>query len=165
MRVKDFVYNLEKKKEDDVAKFVEKHLKTHYISYSRKMSEAELIVKHSSTVEVDGKETFRVSSPMRWMLFVLAVLRNYTTLELNAENLVEDFDALDKSGAIETLFAVIGKDIDTFNTVLNMVHDDYLTNERDVVSYIEHKLEAVSKLIDEIDLTAIEEAAKAVQNS
>ena len=163
MRVKDFVYNLEKKKEDDVAKFVEKHLKTHYISYSRKMSEAELIVKHSSTVEVNGKEVFRVSSPMRWMLFVLAVLRNYTTLELNAENLVEDFDALDKSGAIETLFAVIGKDIDTFNTVLTMTYDDYATNERDLVSFVEHKIDALMTVFDGIDTDALQAAIEAAK--
>lgn len=163
MRVKDFVYNLEKKKEDDVAKFVEKHLKTHYISYSRKMSEAELIVKHSSTVEVNGKEVFRVSSPMRWMLFVLAVLRNYTTLELNAENLVEDFDALDKSGAIETLFAVIGKDIDTFNTVLTMTYDDYAANERDLVSFVEHKIDAMMTVFDGIDTDALQAAIEAAK--
>lgn len=163
MRVKDFVYNLEKKKEDDVVKFVEKHLKTHYISYSRKMSEAELIVKHSSTVEVNGRETFRVSSPMRWMLFVLAVLRNYTTLELNAENLVEDFDALDKSGAIETLFAVIGKDIDTFNTVLTMTYDDYATNERDLVSFVEHKIDALMTVFDGINMEELQAAIEAAK--
>ena len=95
------------------------------------------------------------------MLFVLAVLRNYTTLELNAENLVEDFDALDKSGAIETLFAVIGKDIDTFNTVLTMTYDDYATNERDLVSFVEHKIDALMTVFDGINTEELQAAIEA----
>lgn len=140
-------------------KFVAKYITTTYLPYALKMAEARRIVERSSNVDIDGKQMFAVSSPMRWVLYVVSVITNYTSLEFSSD-VMADFDLLNAAGAIETIFGVLGKDVDEFNTVLNMTFDDYLSNNRDIVTFLENKFAALGTLFNSIDLSALEETSK-----
>lgn len=141
----------------DKEKMAAKYVSSTYMPYALKMAEARRIVERSSNVDVDGKQMFSISSPMRWVLYVVSVITNYTSLEFSSD-VMADFDMLNASGAIETIFAIIGKDLDEFNTVLNMTLDDYLRNNRDVVTFLENKFMALGELINSIDATTLEQA-------
>ena len=141
------------KKQEFVAKYIGKL----YMPYAIKMAEARRIVERTTNVDVGGEHLFSSSSPMRWVLYVMSILLYYTNLEFS-NDVMSDFDMLDEAGVIEYIFSAIGKDVDTFQTVLNMTYDDYMTNEHDVVSFLQQKLAAINKLIDGIDLDAIQQA-------
>ena len=140
------------KKQEFVAKYVDRT----YMPYAIKMAEARQIVERTTNVEADGEQLFASSSPMRWVLYVMSVMLFYTSLEFS-NDVMADYDMLDEAGVIEYIFAAIGKDTDTFQTVLNMTYDDYMTNEHDIVSFIQQKFAAIGKLIDGIDLSSIQQ--------
>lgn len=141
----------------DKEKMITKYITSKYLPYAMKMAEARRIVERSSNIDVDGKQMFSISSPMRWVLYVVSVITNYTSLEFSSD-VMADFDLLNASGAIETIFATIGKDLDEYNTVLNMTFDDYLSNNHDIVTFLEDKFMALGALINSIDTAALEQA-------
>lgn len=143
--------------------FVQKYIAKTYMPYAYKMAESRRIVEQSTNVDVDGTKLFATSSPMRWVLYVISVMIYYTSLEFS-DDVMADFDLLDGSGIIEFIFAAIGRDVDTFQTVLNMTYDDYMTNEHDMVSLIERKFAAIGKIVDGVDWEAIQKAIESYQS-
>lgn len=138
--------------------FVAKYISNTYMPYALKMAEAKKIVDKSCNLEVNGKSVFNMSSPMRWVLFVVSVVNYYTSLEF-AGDVMEDFDLLNCAGAIEYIFGQL-KDVDEFQTVLNMTTDDYMNNDRDIVTFLEDKFAALGMLLESVDVDAIEGALK-----
>mgnify|MGYP003293055073 CR=1 FL=1 len=126
--VKSFVEEYEKcSNNDDKAKFLKSNLKTEkYMPYADKLTRAENIVKSSSyaMIKEDGKlkQTDRIAlnSPMRYILFVMTVVDKYTNIEVNFNNIMPDFDALNFNSLIEIIFEKIGdKETAEFNTVVD----------------------------------------------
>lgn len=144
MNVKDFVHGY--KNARDKQKFVEQIITKHYLSYAMKIAEADQIIKYTS-YNTDGK--YYVNSPLRYCVFIQSVLRNYTALEFDEDNVMEGFDLLEESGATDDILNGIGIDVSRFQTVLNMKLDDITENERALVPYIEGKLEALGVLLDQ----------------
>lgn len=155
--VKSFVEEYEKQlSNDDKAKFLKSKLKTEkYIPYADKLSVAENIINHSSyaIVKEDGvlKQTDRIAlnSPMRYILFVMTVVDKYTNIEVNFKNIMPDFDALNFNGLIEVVFERIGdKETAEFNTVVDMVLNDFMANKYQFKNYINETLSKVSVIVE-----------------
>ena len=155
--VKSFVEEYEKQlSNDDKAKFLKSKLKTEkYIPYADKLSVAENIINHSSyaIVKEDGvlKQTDRIAlnSPMRYILFVMTVVDKYTNIEVNFKNIMPDFDALNFNGLIEVIFERIGdKETAEFNTVVDMVLNDFMANKYQFKNYINETLSKVSGIVE-----------------
>ena len=155
--VKSFVEEYEKcLNNDDKAKFLKSKLKTErYISYDDKLTLAENIINHSSyaMVKEDGKlrQTDRIAlnSPMRYILFVMTVVDKYTNIEVNFKNIMPDYDALNFNGLIEVIFEKVGdKEIAEFNTVVEMVLNDFMANKYQFKNYIDDTLLKVSGLVE-----------------
>ena len=154
--VKSFVEEYEKYSNDDKAKFLKVKLKTEkYMPYADKLTIAENIVKHSSyaMVKEDGnlKQTNRIAlnSPMRYILFVMTVVDKYTNIEVNFNNIMPDFDALNFNGLIEVIFEKVGdKETAEFNTVVEMVLNDFMANKYQFKNYIDDTLLKVSDLVE-----------------
>lgn len=155
--VKSFVEEYEKQMNDiEKSKFLKSKLKTEkYMPYSDKLTLAENIVKHSSyaTVKEDGilKQTDKIAlnSPMRYILFVMTVVDKYTNIEVNFKNIMPDFDALNFNSLIEVIFEKIGdKETAEFNTVVEMVLNDFMANKYQFKNYIDDTLLKVSGLIE-----------------
>lgn len=149
MTIKDFIFGYTKTLDKDKEKFLAKHIKSHYLSYAMKIAEAEQIIQHTCYVDVNGSQRFRNNTPLRYVVFVQAVLRNYTDLEFS-ENVLEDFDKLEENYIVEAVFAAIGDDVDRFQTVLNMMLDDVQMNERALVPFVEGKLDALSIIMAQL---------------
>lgn len=155
--VKSFVEEYEKcSNNDDKAKFLKSKLKTEkYMPYADKLTFAENIVKHSSyaMVKEDGnlKQTDRIAlnSPMRYILFVMTVVDKYTNIEVNFGNIMPDFDALNFNSLIEVIFEKIGeKETAEFNTVVEMVLNDFMVNKYQFKNYIDDTLLKISGLVE-----------------
>ena len=155
--VKSFVEEYEKcSNSDDKTKFLKSKLKTEkYIPYADKLAFAENIVNHSSyaMVKEDGKlkQTDRIAlnSPMRYILFVMTVVDKYTNIEVNFENIMPDFDALNFNSLIEAIFEKVGdKETAEFNTVVEMVLNDFMANKYQFKNYIDDTLLKVSGLVE-----------------
>lgn len=155
--VKSFVEEYEKQSTDaDKAKFLRSKLKTEkYIPYADKLAIAENIVKSSSyaMVKEDGelKQTDRIAlnSPMRYILFVMTVVDKYTNIEVNFKNIMPDFDALNFNSLIEVIFEKVGdKETAEFNTVVDMVLNDFMANKYQFKNYINETLSKVSGLVE-----------------
>lgn len=155
--VKSFVEEYEKQLNDaDKAKFLRSNLKTEkYMPYADKLAFAENIVKSSSysMIKEDGKlkQTDRIAlnSPMRYILFVMTVVDKYTNIEVNFKNIMPDFDALNFNSLIEVIFEKIGdKETAEFNTVVEMVLNDFMANKYQFKNYIDDTLLKVTGLVE-----------------
>lgn len=155
--VKSFVEEYEKcSNNDDKAKFLKSKLKTEkYIPYADKLTIAENIVKHSSyaMVKEDGKlkqtDKIALNSPMRYILFVMTVVDKYTNIEVNFNNIMPDFDALNFNSLIEVIFEKVGdKETAEFNTVVEMVLNDFMANKYQFKNYIDDTLLKISGLVE-----------------
>ena len=155
--VKSFVEEYEKQlTNDDKAKFLKSKLKTEkYIPYADKLTLAENIVKHSSyaMVKEDGKlrqtDKIALNSPMRYILFVMTVVDKYTNIEVNFNNIMPDFDALNFNSLIEVIFEKVGdKETAEFNTVVDMVLNDFMANKYQFKNYIDDTLLKVTGLVE-----------------
>lgn len=155
----------QEKELDRKAKFVAKYIDKTYVPYAIKMSEAIRIVERSSYTDLDGTKIFSLSSPMRWVLFVICIINYYTSLEIDDNDAMTDYDLLDQVGAIDIIFSLIGKDIESFNTVLTMTYDDMMENERSTTAFLDRQIAAIKLLLDNIDTSAIEDAAKSLNKN
>lgn len=155
--VKSFVEEYEKQVNDaDKAKFLKTKLKTEkYMPYADKLALAENIVKSSSyaIVKEDGvlKQTDRIAlnSPMRYVLFVMTVVDKYTNIEVDFKNIMPEFDTLNFNSLIENIFEKVGdKETAEFNTVVEMVLNDFMANKYQFKNYIDDTLLKVSGLVE-----------------
>ena len=134
--------------------FINNHIKTHYVSYVTKIEMSKSIVKLSMYKNVNDKKVFVPNSPQRYCLFVQAVIDLYTDLEWDmvesgdVRNISMDFDLLEQNGLVEALFSSIGEDVSKFTTVLNMVLDDEVDQNRSMIPFLETKFEAMSIVFD-----------------
>lgn len=155
--VTNFVEEYEKcSNNDDKVKFLKNKLKTEkYMPYEDKLTIADNIVAHSSyaMVKEDGKlkQTDRIAlnSPMRYILFVMSIVDKYTNIEVNFGNIMPEFDGLNKNGLFEVIFEKIGdKEISEFNTLVEMVLNDFMANKYEFKNYISDTLSRVVGLVE-----------------
>ena len=155
--VKSFVKEYEKcLNNDDKVKFLKSKLKIEkYMPYADKLTLAENIINHSSyaMIKEDGvlKQTNKIAlnSPMRYILFVMTVVDKYTNIEVNFKNIMPDFDDLNSNSLIEVIFEKIGdKETAEFNTVVEMVLNDFMANKYQFKNYIDDTLLKVSGLVE-----------------
>jgi hypothetical protein len=140
---------------DDASKsrLVKKHIVKDYIPYATKIDEAKKIINLGSfTKDEDGNEHFMLDSPIRYLLKTLCVIRNYTDLEFDSVNSSEQFDLIDKHNVMSYVGEAIGDDYIKFDTILKMVYDDMMINERSLVSFVEKKLDVLTAMIEAMDV-------------
>lgn len=153
MLISEFVEKYNETKQKNA--FVNKHIVTNYITYETKISLAKNIVEVSMYKYINEKKRFIPNTPVRYMLFVQALIDSYTDLEWDKTDdgvldVSEDFNNLEKNGLVEIIIAAIGDDITKFTTVLNMVVDDETDLNRSIIPFFETKFEAVSMVFDSL---------------
>lgn len=99
-----------------------------YVPFTDKLALVTRIVK--ATTE-DEEGTFRQSSPVRYVLLVMEIIKAYTCLDIRSGlEMYEDYDILNKDGLIEEILAVIpDKEYAEFKTLTTMVQDDIIANK------------------------------------
>lgn len=136
----------EKLTNNDKATFLKTKLKVeNYMEYAEKILIAENIVRSSSYALSKDKDSgeltktsqIHINSPMRYVLFVMSIVNKYTNIEVNFNNIMIEFDALNKNGLVELITKRVGeKEIAEFQTVVDMVLGDFMNNEYEFKNYL-----------------------------
>lgn len=148
MKIAEFVEGFNSVTDKD--KYVKKHITSTYMKYEDKVSEAKRIIDSTLHIKTEDNESvFCYQTPNRYLLFIISIIKNYTDLEFGDEYL-SDFNLIEQYNISAHIVKQIGDDYQRFQTVLDMVYDDVVRNERDIVSYIDRKLEAMLQVFDAI---------------
>lgn len=162
MTVKEFVTNYNKTKN------IEKHITKKYLPYAEKISLCNRILESTCYEKIsEDKKIFKINTPLRQMLFLLSIVDNYTDIDINWQNPLEDFDQLNESKLLNEIIAIIPEsEVAQYSSLLDMCLDDLMTNTRDLISWIESKVEASDMVVNAILETIMNtEELKPIVNS
>lgn len=143
MKVDEFIrkYNSAK----DKKKYLNECIKRQYIPYSEKVADCQRII--NATSEQD--KVFRINTPAQYMIFTINMISKYAEIEY--ENTLEAFEKLDELNLVnEILSRIPEREYTAYNTLLTMVRDDYIDNNRNIISFIETKMNTLGLSIDSI---------------
>lgn len=146
-----------------------------YIPYLTKVEVARRIVE--ATCLKEGRIV--MDSASKYLLYCRSIISLYTNIKLAEkadENedmetlglmMLNEFDALNSRGLFEGIFAKIPeKELAEFNTVLDMVSNDIMTNKYEPHAYVDEVLSnlmsVLSTLSDVVDKLNAEEVEKAI---
>ena len=136
-----------KNKED----LVRRHIKTYYVPYVEKLSNAIDIAKNTTHVEISGKQIYKKNTPSQYFFTIMRIIVLYTDIEFSNDEYIAAYDELNKNEIISMIFDNIPeKEITEFKTLVEMCVNDTYENERDISSLLENKLEAVNMVIGQI---------------
>lgn len=161
MKVNEFIE--EYKKANDKEKFVLKHIVENYIPYEEKITICKNIIDKSNYKEINGVNIYSPNTPMRYMLFVVTILKRYTDIDIE-ENILDVFNQLSQNNVIDIILAYIPKqEYDSMEMVLNMCKNDFIDRDRSLVGYFDAKFQAF-QLLFENSLPSVEELKEWVIN-
>ena len=149
MTVEQFILIYKTKKEDEKEKFINEHIVKQYVPFNEKLTYCSKIIEHSmyeKNTDNGEKLIFKQNSPVKFLFSNLSLIKLYTDLDINFdENPLSIFDALNENGLIIDIINAIPKtEYAEFQMLLDMIQDDRIMNERDLVSFIETKLNTLS---------------------
>lgn len=148
MTVKEFINKCKTSK--DTEKFIEDRIIIKYLPYATKIYLGERILKATCYTNTEPN-LFKINTPMRKMLFMLSMVNEYTDIDIDWSNSVDEFDMLSESAYIGIILNKIGDtEINYCSSILEMMLDDLMTNERDLVSYIDTKFKAIKLGFDSL---------------
>ena len=82
------------------------------------------------------------------MIFMVQIITRYTDIEKD-DDIVGLFEKLDELNLVNAIISKIPeREFTSYNTILNMMQDDYMENNRSVVSFIETKVKALGLSLD-----------------
>ena len=143
MKIDEFIRKYNAAKDKD--KFITGCIKKTYIPYSEKVADCQRII--NATMETGGE--FRVNTPAQFMIFTVNIISKYTDIEY--ENVLTTFEKLDELNLINAIISHIPeREYSTYNTLLSMTQDDYMENNRNLISFIETKVKALGLSMDAI---------------
>lgn len=151
--VKKYQTSFSNATESQISAFIKKHIAKTYIPYEAKISIASNIVKYTMYKEVNERKIFATNSALQYMFFVQSVIDNYTDLEWDKNedgttNITEGFNLLEENNLVGLICDVIGTDVDRLSTVIKLVVEDEMNNNRSIVGYLDSKYEAVAMVIN-----------------
>lgn len=150
--------------------FIKRHITTTYLPYPTKMSEAKQIAMISSHVnEKEGKlGEYKRDTMAQYFWTQIRLITNYTDIKAaEGESTVGMYDELSESGALEDIIkAIPSSEVTMFTSMVQMAMDDVYLYERDLPSYLETKMQAITMALGALSegLTEITEG-RPVENS
>ena len=137
--------------------FLSDCITTKYVKYTEKVADCRNIVK--TTFEIMGDKKFCVDSPAQFVIFVMNLIYRYTDID-RSKSVVVDFEFLDEIDLVNKILEKIPeRELSSYNTILNMCKDDYISNNRDLASFLETKINSISTFANAI-LEATDTATK-----
>ena len=144
LNVTEFVDGYEKAKTKST--YLKKIKINDYVPYGEKVFLANKIVESTS---YDERHNIKIDSPSRYLLFIYTLLKNYTNLDLDAQNMTQYFDLLNKCGLVDDIVGMIPeKEVNEFNKVLSMAYEDFMTNHYEIHGFIEDVIDKISNVIE-----------------
>ena len=133
--------------------FDEKIMNPKYVPYEEKTAKCENIIRSTSVVkdETTGVEIYKRNTPACNLFFNLTLIDLYTNIDIDFTHALKDYNALEERGCIDEFLKRIPKtEYVLWQKMIDMVANDYMENERSIVSFFETKLGAVDKTAESI---------------
>lgn len=169
MKVKEFVEECNKVANDAIkASRISSYLKVKpYVSFLDKVTLANRVVK-SSVYDLDENGIpvrINVKSDVKYLLHVMGMIELYTDLEVNYENILEDYDLLNQSGLLVDIIKLIGdKEVSECQMLLDMKFADEMQNKLSTEAFISNQVERFGVLAGTVLSPIIESFTTAINN-
>jgi hypothetical protein len=103
-------------------------------------------VKTKDINEIETKK-IHINSPAKYMLYCLNLVNSYTTLDIDFNNSLEEFNCLNGNSCIDIIFKHISdREKKEFRNILEMVENDVIQNEYETYAFISNQVERFGKL-------------------
>lgn len=155
MTYQQFVTKYNNTSEDKRQELCASHIVKQYVDYELKITDIRKIAEicNYSTMDDPADETkkkvfFKRNTPFMYYLLKLRLLSHYTNIDIKDGEELKAFNALDEIGALDGLISCIPEtEVIKWNTTLEMVNDDIYLNERDLSSFLDTKMDALSMVM------------------
>lgn len=135
--------------------YVKSHIIDNYLPFETKCAICDNIIKTTCYDKIgEGENTitfFKINSRMRYMFFILELVRNYTDIEISfrdGKHLIA-YNELCKNNVIADILDEISKaEIDEMNSILGMTLDDTIENERSFAGYLDGKFTGLGAFME-----------------
>lgn len=147
--------------------FMKKHIVTDYIGFIQKSVICDSIVKATCYAKEGDIEFVHINSANINLFFEMKIIDLYTDIEINVSegNLAEQYDKLNKVGAVENILECVPEDeYAEFNALLKMKLNDFRDNEYSITALLYNLKKSFALSSDTIG-AAIEEVLKEIENS
>lgn len=165
--VKDFCkkYN-ETNLEQTKQALIEKVMNPHYVPYEMKITICEKIIENSYYKKNnDGIKKLHVNSPAQYMLYCLWLVKQYTNINIDLSNSLEEFNLLNENELIDIIVNNIpDKELKEFRMILDMVENDVMQNEYEIHSFISNQVERFGELFGRIAEPALNRVSEVLDN-
>lgn len=140
--------------------FIKRCIKTTYVNYEQKYADVTNIVNPGNhTVMTDPTDetkmikVFRRDTPMMYYQLKLTFLRNYSDIEFESKTddrmALRSYNLLESIGFIDSFIASLPEnEVAKYHSMLDMMNDDMYLNERDVASFFDTKIDALSMVLN-----------------
>lgn len=141
----------------------------HYVPYEMKITLCEKIIEASYYTKTNRNgieiKKLHINSPIQYLLYCLEMVRQYTHIEVDFSNVVDEFNMLNKCRLLDEIINLIPEyELKEFNVVLDMVRNDILQNEYETQAFISNQVERFGELFGNIIKPAIEKLSNVIDN-
>ena len=168
MKIKEFVEECNKVANDSIkASRISSYLKVKpYVNFLDKVALANRVVNRSVyDLDENGILSINVKSDVKYILHVIGMIELYTDLEINYENILEDYDLLNQSGLLVDIFKLIGdKEVGECQMLLDMKFADEMQNKLSTEAFISNQVERFGVLAGTVLSPIIESFTTAINN-
>lgn len=136
-------------------------IKNHYVPFEQKIAICQKVVELSHYVkeEINGKEYKRprINSSTQYVLFNLYMVNEYTNIDVQFKNVIEEFNLLNGCGALDGIIVRIDdRESKEFRMVLDMTESDLLQNEYEIHAYVNNLIDRVENIVDTVGTPALD---------
>lgn len=165
--VKEFVKKYNTAKSDEVKEILVKSvMNPQYVDYEKKITICEKIVEASYyKKDKNGNKKLHIDSPSQYMGYCLWLVKEYTNIEINFKNSLEEFNLLNKNGLFDAVISFIPeRELKEFRMILDMVENDAIQNKYETHAFIANQVERFGELAGVSLKPAIEQLATTLEN-
>lgn len=140
-----FIKQLKTQKDED--RYLAERIVRKYVPYEDKVATCSSIVNACSHVTVDGTVVYQKNTPVKYLNFKLVMISKYTDIEIDFNNVVDEYNKLDELELIDEVISFIPKhERLTFEKILDATQCDLDENERSLASIINDTALALQKI-------------------
>lgn len=165
--VKEFCKKYNESTADQIKEsLIKSIMNPHYINYEMKIAICENIIENSYyKKDENGNKKLHINSPTQYLLYCLEMVRQYTTIEVDFSNVVDEFNLLNKYRLLDEIINYIPEnELKEFNVVLDMVRGDVIQNEYETHAFVSNQVERFGELFGHIIKPALERLGSSIEN-
>lgn len=168
MKIKDFIkhFNMLTNDEDKDA-FLKQTIVTTYVPFIEKANICTKVINDTwyQKDEITEKKKLHITSTGTYVLYTMAVINKYTSLEVDFKNTVAQYDLLNNGNYLGMLMSYIPEnELVEFRRILEMTQNDVMENEYYFPAYIAERIDNISVALGATVLPAVEQLGNMIEN-